>query len=136
MYSAERTGIAGMMPNWRRKKMVEALKSCPICHGNVKWCGDHDPEDIHECHFIKCVGKCGTQFDTVANDSAADTFEELKIIAAARFNDRHTPDDMVMVPRKPTSAMMNMFWIACQDIDFDTDGGFEFAYKAMIEATK
>jgi len=66
----------------------DQLKGCPICKGETVWCGDHDPNDIHDCHFIKCIGKCGTQFDTVCNDTEAETLEEMKVIAAAKFNDR------------------------------------------------
>tara|TARA_R110000851_G_scaffold304655_1_gene462554 strand:- start:291 stop:509 length:219 start_codon:yes stop_codon:yes gene_type:complete len=64
-----------------------SLKPCPICQGEAVWCDTHDPKDIHICHFIVCVGKCGTQFDTTA-DANPESIQELKDIAAYTFNTR------------------------------------------------
>lgn len=64
------------------------LLCCPLCGGNAVWCGDHDVNDLHDCHFILCVGECGTQFDTLADDNAAETQDEMRAIAAMKFNKR------------------------------------------------
>ena len=69
---------------------LSGLLCCPLCGGDTAWCGEHDKDDIHECHFIVCVGECKTQFDTVADDTAAETIEDLRIIAAKKFNIRAT----------------------------------------------
>jgi hypothetical protein len=67
--------------------MKNELKPCPFCGGKAAWCGDHDPNDIHDCHFIICSGECGSNFDTVVDDDAG-TIEELRGIAATKFNNR------------------------------------------------
>ncbi len=71
---------------------LTSLLCCPICKGATAWCGDVDPDDIHDCHFIVCVGQCKTQFDTVAAGEAdnVETIDELKEIAARKFNARTT----------------------------------------------
>lgn len=67
------------------------LEPCPICGGSTAWCGTHDENDIHDCHFIVCTGECKTQFDTVSDDNAG-TIEELMVIAAQKFNNRKTQE--------------------------------------------
>ena len=62
-----------------------SLKNCPLCGAEAVWCGE-EASDIHDCHFIVCVG-CGTQFDTVTKEDA-DTLEDLKTLALAKFNKR------------------------------------------------
>lgn len=66
------------------------LLPCPFCGGKAVWCGGQDETDLHDCHFIVCGGECGTQFDTVANDNAAETLKEMRAIAAKKFNQRAT----------------------------------------------
>ena len=70
------------------------LDNCPICNGKTAWCGERDEEDIHDCHFIICTGTCGTQFDTIADDNLG-TIEEMKMLAAKKFNGRSFIDDAV-----------------------------------------
>ena len=66
---------------------MSKLKECPFCGGKAAWCDTHDTDDIHECHFIVCTGKCRGQFDMVVNDDA-ETIEELKVIARLKWNKR------------------------------------------------
>ncbi len=66
------------------------LKECPICKGLVVWCDQiakvDEPE--HECHLLECLGRCKCLFDLLGDDDDAETFDEIKKIVAARFNDR------------------------------------------------
>lgn len=65
---------------------MSKLKPCPFCGGEAKWCSAVDPEDVHACHFIVCVGTCGTQFDACASATEVATVEELCYIAKQTFN--------------------------------------------------
>jgi len=67
--------------------MMDKLKPCPFCGGEVRWCGD-DPADKHECHEIHCDG-CGAHFSCNPNElPEADTLEEEKDLQAKAWNQR------------------------------------------------
>ena len=66
--------------------MPPNLSSCPFCKGTVDWC-EQVNEDCDECHIIECT-QCQITFDMVKGQVDAETIDDLKTIAATKFNKR------------------------------------------------
>ena len=65
------------------------LLCCPICKGDVGWCGDHEDAECDGCHYIECK-KCGL-FDLAVNcGNDEETMTDLRNFCADKWNARTT----------------------------------------------
>ena len=75
------------------------IEPCPFCGGKVSFHGSPDNEDCHGCHNIYCP-TCGL-FDMVPAQHDG-TLEEVREVAASRWNKRAIPSGYALVKVEPT----------------------------------